>query len=527
MANRQVLREYLVKLGWDVDEQGFKTFQSKFEGTIKQLTQLGKVAAVAGVALSTAVIKAASDIEKLYFSAERAGTSVSQLMAIRFGAEQIGVGADNAAAMIERMGSALRSNPGLQVFFQQLGLTEVSDNTKNFINLVTKLRDLSERGGMSHAIASQIAAQFGIDEPTLLMLEKNLPDLIRAQQQAQSLAGRAGLNLDEQGPRFHQFMEDVRTLWQSIELLADASGVKLLPAAEGVVHFLQNAVNWMLDLNQETDGWSTALGGILVTLGGVKAAFAGIRAIGGLFGAGAGVAEAGEAVGAAGAGAIGISFLGPIIAIVVAAVAAYFLLHNEKVKQVVQKTSEGITGAVAKFEGFAGKAYRDIAGNLTIGYGHMVRPGENFSGGVTQAGALKLLAQDMANAQAAVLRMVKVALNPNQLAALTDFAFNLGSGTLARSTLLSKLNSGDYAGAAAQFGRFNEYKTGSGYAVSAGLTARRDWERDTFNKPVSMQQTTNIHVNTSGDADDIGKAVGDEQSRVNGDMLRNLSGITQ
>ncbi len=75
--------------------------------------------------------------------------------------------------------------------------------------------------------------------------------------------------------------------------------------------------------------------------------------------------------------------------------------------------------------------------------------------------------------------MVKVPLTANQLGALTSFAYNLGSGALASSTLLKLLNAGDYAGAAAQFARWNKARG----KTLAGLTKRRAAEAALFLKP--------------------------------------------
>jgi GH24 family phage-related lysozyme (muramidase) len=86
------------------------------------------------------------------------------------------------------------------------------------------------------------------------------------------------------------------------------------------------------------------------------------------------------------------------------------------------------------------------------------------------------LAQDLAVANNGVRNYVKVPLTPQQEAALTDFAFNLGVGNLQISTLLRLLNRGDYMGAAGQFRRWNL----AGGKVLPGLTRRREAERVMF-----------------------------------------------
>jgi lysozyme len=68
-----------------------------------------------------------------------------------------------------------------------------------------------------------------------------------------------------------------------------------------------------------------------------------------------------------------------------------------------------------------------------------------------------------------VRRLVKVPLEPHQFDALVSFAYNCGEGNLGKSTLLEKVNGGDFAGAAKEFARWNK----GGGKVLAGLTRRR------------------------------------------------------
>jgi lysozyme len=103
-------------------------------------------------------------------------------------------------------------------------------------------------------------------------------------------------------------------------------------------------------------------------------------------------------------------------------------------------------------EGCVLKSYRDNGGVLTCGWGHTgpdVREGET----ITPEQAEQLLEADAAKAGAAVCRLAPKTTQ-GQFDALTDFVFNLGVGALAGSTLLHKHNAGDFAGAAAEFGKW-------------------------------------------------------------------------
>ncbi|TWA63688.1 GH24 family phage-related lysozyme (muramidase) [Azospirillum baldaniorum] len=159
------------------------------------------------------------------------------------------------------------------------------------------------------------------------------------------------------------------------------------------------------------------------------------------------------------------------------------------------------------FEGLSRTAYRCPAGVWTIGYGHTqaVTAGD----AITTDQAERLLAGDLAEAAAAVDAAVTVPLTDGQRAALIDFVFNVGPGRARKgkdsgkdgfvrlrsgkpSTLLRKLNAGDSAGAAAEFGAW----VYGGGRVLPGLVRRRraeellfrgaDWRRALDDGPMAQ-----------------------------------------
>lgn len=144
------------------------------------------------------------------------------------------------------------------------------------------------------------------------------------------------------------------------------------------------------------------------------------------------------------------------------------------------------------------------AGIWTVGWGHALTSpttGKHIKGesgraeamaewrrrwpaGMTRADADVLFSQDAARFEQGVERLCPVPLTDNQFAALVSLTYNIGLGAeggsvdFADSTLRRKLLAGDYAGAAAEFPKWNR----SGGQVMAGLTRRREAERALFLK---------------------------------------------
>ena len=134
----------------------------------------------------------------------------------------------------------------------------------------------------------------------------------------------------------------------------------------------------------------------------------------------------------------------------------------------------GIT-VIKEFEQLRLNPYDDGAGKLTIGWGHLIKKGEQFTT-ISPELADTMLANDLKEAEMTVSALVTVPLSQWQYDALVSFTFNTGPANLERSTLLTCLNKGRYALAANEFERW-VYAGGN---KMAGLMARRRCEKVVF-----------------------------------------------
>lgn len=132
---------------------------------------------------------------------------------------------------------------------------------------------------------------------------------------------------------------------------------------------------------------------------------------------------------------------------------------------------------IKRMEGLRLKTYRDITGRLTIGYGHLLTAQDGPISVIDLAKAEALLAGDCATVAGAVTWLLQdMVVNQNQFDALCDFCYNLGAKALEGSTLLKLLKSGDTAGAAKEFPKWDH----TGENVVSGLFARRMAEKTLF-----------------------------------------------
>lgn len=130
---------------------------------------------------------------------------------------------------------------------------------------------------------------------------------------------------------------------------------------------------------------------------------------------------------------------------------------------------------VKRWEGFRKDAYPDPGSvnglPVTIGYGQTRRNGKPIKMGdtITEAAASAWLETELARVSGVVERLVKVPLTDNQHGTLVSFVYNVGDDAFSKSTLLKKLNAGDYAAVPAQLARWNK----NDGRVMEGLTNRR------------------------------------------------------
>lgn len=140
-------------------------------------------------------------------------------------------------------------------------------------------------------------------------------------------------------------------------------------------------------------------------------------------------------------------------------------------KKTSSKVSQKGLDLLKRHEGLRLEAYMPTPNDVpTIGYGHT--KGVKMGMKITREQAEQFLIEDLAWVERAIAKYVQVPLNQNQYDALVSFIYNVGAGAFLRSTLLKKLNEGDYKEVPRQLMRWNKQKG----KVLAGLTKRRKEE---------------------------------------------------
>ncbi|WCD56184.1 SAR endolysin [Caulobacter phage KSC] len=138
------------------------------------------------------------------------------------------------------------------------------------------------------------------------------------------------------------------------------------------------------------------------------------------------------------------------------------------------------TGLIKQSEGLRFNVYLDGAKIPTVCYGHTGPDVQMGQPARTQEECDKLLKEDLLRHSVAVTKCVNTPLTQYQYDALVSFAYNVGPTKFCRSTLAKKVNQRDFKGAAAEFPRWNKIVVDGKVTVSAGLSARREREKQLF-----------------------------------------------
>lgn len=246
-SDTQILRQYLVSLGFKVDQ----TTQKKFDGALGKTDLNAKLllGSLVGIGTATAAMvnQFARGMEQLYYSSRRAESTAGSLQAIGFAGGTVGVGADAMKSAVEGMARAIRSNPGLGGLLKSLGVVASGNRTKDMTALVERLSE------MPFFIGSQYAQMFGLNPDDYLLLTENLPKFKKMQELREQMAKDAGVDADEAARAGVEYGNQIDILKEKIGLLRDALGMQLVEPFTKVVSAIGQLIT---DLTR----WTTTKG---------------------------------------------------------------------------------------------------------------------------------------------------------------------------------------------------------------------------------------------------------------------------
>lgn len=533
-----VMREYLIALGFKVDDASYKKFKGAIATTAKEVAGLGSVTVSTATAIALSVEQVAREFEGLAYLSQRTKASVNDLKSYSFGMKQIGIETGQSQAALESFVAAQRLNPGIKGFVG-LGGGTGKDPIEQLTNFVERQKKLYGESG--YYVAAMNAELAGIPEATFLQIWNNLPKLRAAQAEMSRMRQDAGLSGKEFTEQSVAFANAWDHLLGSIGLGKERIAKDLIEPVTQGVKTIDELVQTFNRADLASNGWLGSIVGITSALGGTSAALALLLRMIGIKGV------VGAGLGLAGRGALGL--IGGSAG--AAAIAGYYGL--------------GLNGSTAGKEDDEplSKEYRAKHGSGSARAGSQEAQRAATIAYFEQQGWSRAAATGIASNISSESKFNPAAVGDSGSAfGLAQWhedrqaAFKAWSGKDIRSSsfeeqlafIQHELTQGNDAGAR----RAGQKLRGTNNAYDAGAIFSGLYERpaDTYGEAhrrgqqaaswydvpltpagggganVTIHQKTDIHVPTSDPAA-AGSAVAGEQSRVNGDLVRNLQGATR
>lgn len=240
MAESSIIKEFLVALGYKVDESSAKKFVGGVTTATKAVERLGVRVEATALAVAYGVARWASNLEQLYFATQRVGSSGGSLKAYELAAQNFGASADEAMSSVENLAAFLRNNPGgSNVVAGWLGAVGLSARGTNG-ELLQGTALMAQLGKMfaiqrsqGHTfLANQMAGMLGISERTMLAMSSPGFEEEFARDEKQRARWDAVIK------RAHEFESQLRGLkLQFMELMLGFEG-PALAAMEGAMRKL-------------------------------------------------------------------------------------------------------------------------------------------------------------------------------------------------------------------------------------------------------------------------------------------------
>ncbi|ELV4025873.1 lytic transglycosylase catalytic [Escherichia coli] len=237
--NAETIKDFLVSLGFSVDDAGAKKFGSVLAGTTANVIKMGL--AVEGAALSVVAFtaKIASGLDNLYWASQRTGATVQGIQSIGYAVSQVGGSVDAARSSLESFSRFIRNNPGAEGFLNRLGV-QTRDASGNMRDMAAIFTGVGQKlSSMPYYRANQYAQMLGIDENTLMAMRRGVGQFSA---QYSEMVKAIGFNADQAALSSNRFMTSLKSLGEMAGMARDKIGSNLADGLAGQIDNLRKKI---------------------------------------------------------------------------------------------------------------------------------------------------------------------------------------------------------------------------------------------------------------------------------------------
>ncbi|HBU1166545.1 TPA: hypothetical protein MCQ92_003765 [Klebsiella pneumoniae] len=250
--NAETLKDFLISLGFKVDEAGARKFDAVVAGTTLKAIELGVKVEAAALSVVAFTAKIASGLDDLYWASQRTGATVEGIKQIGYAVSQVGGSVDGARGSLENLARFMRNNPGAEGFLNRLGV-QTRDASGNMRDMATIFTGVGQRlSSMPYYRANQYAQMLGLDENTLMAMRRGVGEYMG---QYNAMKKAIGFNPDQAAAASNRFMTSLRSLSEAASMARDKIGSNL---ADGLAGSLDRLRRQILDNFPKIEGAITA-----------------------------------------------------------------------------------------------------------------------------------------------------------------------------------------------------------------------------------------------------------------------------
>lgn len=250
--NAETLKDFLISLGFKVDEAGARKFDAVVAGTTLKAIELGVKVEAAALSVVAFTAKIASGLDDLYWASQRTGATVEGIKQIGYAVSQVGGSVDGARGSLENLARFMRNNPGAEGFLNRLGV-QTRDASGNMRDMATIFTGVGQRlSSMPYYRANQYAQMLGLDENTLMAMRRGIGQFSG---EYTAMAKAIGYNADAAAVSSNKFMTSLRSFGLMAGMARDKIGSSL---ADGLAGSLDRLRRQILENFPKIEGAITA-----------------------------------------------------------------------------------------------------------------------------------------------------------------------------------------------------------------------------------------------------------------------------
>lgn len=250
--NAETLKDFLISLGFKVDEAGARKFDAVVAGTTLKAIELGVKVEAAALSVVAFTAKIASGLDDLYWASQRTGATVEGIKQIGYAVSQVGGSVDGARGSLENLARFMRNNPGAEGFLNRLGV-QTRDASGNMRDMATIFTGVGQRlSSMPYYRANQYAQMLGLDENTLMAMRRGIGQFSG---EYTAMAKAIGYNADMAAVSSNKFMTSLRSFGLMAGMARDKIGSSL---ADGLAGSLDRLRRQILENFPKIEGAITA-----------------------------------------------------------------------------------------------------------------------------------------------------------------------------------------------------------------------------------------------------------------------------